>query len=71
MTTPSTQRATYTVEEASAILGISRSAAYEYVKAGHLAAVRIGRRILVPKITLDQLLNTPTAGTTPSPSPIA
>jgi excisionase family DNA binding protein len=44
------------VEEAAAILGIGRSAAYQAVASGELPALRIGRRIVVPAAALDRLL---------------
>ena len=49
-------RLTLTVEEAAATLGISRASAYEAVRRGEVPAIRIGRRILVPRIALDRLL---------------
>jgi excisionase family DNA binding protein len=49
-------RATRTVEESAAILGISRSNAYAAVARGDLPHVRVGRRILVPIAALDRLL---------------
>ena len=42
--------------EAAAILGISRSTAYELVKAGELPALRLGRRIVIPTHALVALL---------------
>lgn len=41
-------RATITVEEAAAILGIGRSAAYEAARRGQLPTRRLGRRLFVP-----------------------
>lgn len=41
-------RATITVDEAAAVLGIDRSTAYAAVHNGDLPHIRIGRRILVP-----------------------
>ena len=41
-------RATISVEEAAAILGIGRSAAYEAARRGQLPTRRLGRRLLVP-----------------------
>lgn len=49
-------RATYTVPEAAAILGISRCTAYDAVRSGNIPSIRIGKRILVPKCALDRLL---------------
>jgi len=50
------ERATLTVDEAAKVLGVSRWAAYEAVKNGEIPTVRIGRRIVVPRIALDRLL---------------
>lgn len=47
---------TLTVEEAAAVLGISRGLAYEGVREGTIPSLRIGRRLLVPRKALDRLL---------------
>jgi excisionase family DNA binding protein len=41
-------RATISVEEAAAVLGIGRSAAYEAARRGQLPTRRLGRRLFVP-----------------------
>ena len=51
-----TTRLTYTVEEASGVLGISISCAYDCIKRGQLPALRLGRRIVIPAAALDELL---------------
>jgi excisionase family DNA binding protein len=50
-------RSTYTVEEVARILGISRTTAYECVRRGEIRARRFGRRVVIPTIVVDQLLN--------------
>ncbi len=45
-----------TVEEAAKILRISRNSAYEAVKRGDIPSVRIGRRVLVPRTSLEKML---------------
>ena len=45
-----------TVPEAAAVLRIGRSAAYEAVDRDELPAVRIGRRLRVPRYALARLL---------------
>ena len=50
-------RSTLTVEETAEILGLSRAFAYEAVSRGEIPSIRIGRRILVPKVALERLLN--------------
>lgn len=50
------RRLTVSVEEAGALLGISRAFAYELAARGELPCVRLGRRLLVPRKALDALL---------------
>ena len=49
-------RLTMSVEEAAIVLGISRTFAYEAVARGEIPCIRIGRRILVPRVALNRLL---------------
>lgn len=60
------ERSTMTVEEAAAVLGISRTTAYECVRRGELRAVRLGRRLVVPRLAVDQLLAGEQATVSPS-----
>ena len=46
----------FSVEQAAACLGISRAFAYQLVARGELAALRLGRRIVVPRFAIDELL---------------
>ena len=50
---------TMTVEEAAAALGISRNLAYAAARDGRIPAIRIGRRLLVPRRALERLLEVP------------
>jgi excisionase family DNA binding protein len=56
-------RLVVTVAEAAKLLGISRSFAYELVKRGELPVVRMGRRQLVPKVSLSQLMESSQSST--------
>lgn len=49
--------ATMTVEEAAALLRISRSTAYECARSGALPTLRMGKRLLVPVVQLRRLLD--------------
>jgi excisionase family DNA binding protein len=49
---------TLTVEEAARALGINRNAAYAAVHNGELPAIRVGRRLLVPKAAFQRMLET-------------
>lgn len=59
VTNRTTERGTYTVDEAAERLGIGRNAAYEAIKRGELPALRIGRRIVIPRAALERLLSDP------------
>lgn len=50
------ERRTIKIDEAAAILGISRNGAYNAAKDGSLPTIRIGKRLLVPVAALDRLL---------------
>jgi excisionase family DNA binding protein len=54
-------RRVVTVEEAAAILRISRGAAYQAAKTKQLPTIRIGRRLLVPLAALERLLGSAAA----------
>lgn len=56
MTQLDTTRRTVTVDEVATLLGISRASAYEGVRSGEIPSVRIGRRILVPRMGLERML---------------
>ncbi len=49
-------RQTFTVEEAAEILGIGRNSAYEAIRRGEIPALRLGRRLVVPRQALERLL---------------
>lgn len=49
-------RLTVTIDEAAAILGLGRSAAYEATRRGQIPSRRLGRRIVIPvPLLLDWL----------------
>ena len=50
------ERLTYSVPEAGKLLGISRNGAYAAAKAGLIPVLNVGRRKLVPKAALHQML---------------
>jgi hypothetical protein len=50
-------RDTFTVEEAGCeILGLSRCSAYEFARTGVIPTIRIGKRLIVPRVGLERLL---------------
>jgi excisionase family DNA binding protein len=46
-----------TVEDVAAKLGIGRNQAYDAVKSGLIPSLRLGRRWLISRRTLERLLN--------------
>lgn len=48
---------TLTVHEAAELLGISRAFAYELVARHELPSIRLGRRVVIPRKALEQLLD--------------
>ena len=48
---------TLSVEEAVEILGISRGSAYQAVRMGEIPCIKIGKRILVPRVALEKMLD--------------
>lgn len=52
-------RATVTVEEAGAVLGIGRQAAYTAVRNGEIPSLKLGRKLLVPVPRLLAMLEQP------------
>lgn len=60
-------RPTLSVTETADLLGISRWLVQQAVRDGSLPSVRVGRRILIPRVQLDALL----AGRSAAPDPVA
>lgn len=62
--TPRQRRLTVSVEEAAALLGVSRGYAYEQIKVGSfpVPAIRIGARIVIPIHEVARVLGTDAAG---------
>jgi len=52
-----TERQTLKIEEAAKIPGISRNTAYDAVKTGQLPTIKIGKRLLVPRIAIERMLS--------------
>ena len=55
---PPVQQMTYTVHEAAIILGLGRQLTYVLIRTGEIPAIRLGYRWLVPRKTMDRLLET-------------
>ncbi|MBN2074214.1 MAG: helix-turn-helix domain-containing protein [Dehalococcoidales bacterium] len=48
---------TYSVQEASRLLGLSKNSTYQACLSGQIPCLRIGKRILIPIVKLDRMLN--------------
>ncbi len=44
------------VDQASALLHVGRNSIYEAIRRGEFPAVRIGKRILIPRVALQRFL---------------
>lgn len=60
------RRLTLSIDEVAEILAISRGLVYGLVARGELPSIRFGRRILVPRRAVDELVN---AYAEPQPAP--
>ena len=58
-----TERLTYSVKEAADALGVSKWRVREGVRTGRIESVRLGSRILIPRLTLERLVNMPQRAT--------
>ena len=45
-----------TIPEAAEELGISKGSAYEAARSGKIPTIRIGRRLIVPRVAFDRML---------------
>ena len=61
---------TYSVDEASAILGVSKSKLYESLRSGELRGVQIGRRVVIPCDVLEELIGPLAVGEPSSPKAV-
>ncbi len=51
------ERDVLTIEEAAQRLGIARGSAYEAARRGEIPVIRIGRRLLVPRLAFERMLS--------------
>ena len=56
MESKDSERLVLTIEEARKLLRISRGLMYQAVNSGEVPSIRIGRRILIPRVLLEQTL---------------
>lgn len=51
------ERLTYCIDEVAKVLGVGRNQAYLAARSGQLPTIRIGKRILVPRVALTEMLS--------------
>ena len=51
------EKLTLTIDEAGAMLGISRNLAYQMAHAGKLPVIRMGKRFLVSRKAFEEMLD--------------
>ena len=56
---------TLTIEEAAEELGISRGKGYDAAKSGEIPTIKIGRRLLVPRVAFERMLEGVSVATGP------
>jgi excisionase family DNA binding protein len=71
ITPPDGERLAIAVEEAAHLLGISRSLAYELCARSELPTIRLGRRLVVPKRALFEMIENVEANWSTRPDPSA
>jgi len=50
------EKLTYSVTEVAKLLGISKGLAYELARNGQLPVLRLGNRMVIPRIRLEEFL---------------
>jgi len=71
ITRPDDERLAIAVEEAAHLLGISRSLAYELCARGELPTIRLGRRLVVPKRALVEMIEKVETNWSTRPDPMS
>ena len=51
------ERLIFSVREVAKLLGLSKASTYEAVRIGSIPSLKVGRRILIPKVALQELLD--------------
>ena len=50
------KKLTYSVKEVAELLGLSRNATYQAVWHGDIANIRLGKRLLIPRVAIEAML---------------
>lgn len=50
------KKSVYSIPEVAELLGVSRTLAYDLANKGELPVLRLGKRMVIPKIALEKML---------------
>ena len=50
------ERLVYTIAETAKLLSLSKGLAYQLAREGKIPVIRLGRRLVVPKISIQRML---------------
>jgi len=53
----SSENLVYTVKEVSKLLHLSRNSVYQGILTGEIPHVKVGKRILIPRVSLERFLS--------------
>lgn len=56
------ERLALSVEEVAEALGTSRDCVYRAINKGEIPSVKVGTRVLIPRVWLERLFEVPTVG---------
>lgn len=51
------ERMTYNIAEAAKVLGVSKSFMYKLVRNNEVPVIRLGKRLVIPKVKLQEFIN--------------
>ena len=56
------ERLVYSVREACALLGLSKNSVYARIREGVIPSIRVGARLLIPRIAFERWLESASKG---------
>lgn len=55
--TQASEKLVYSVEEVATLLGMSKNPVYDAIRERQIPSIKIGRRILIPRAALEEMLS--------------
>lgn len=62
----SASKLAFSIEEAAVLVGLGRNTTYELCRAGRIQTIRVGRRWIVPRASLENFLSIETGSGEPT-----